>query len=223
MHPRRIDWNTNITISDTNKFPKLMHMSHNHKKQQRVANKLRKNAQSTFLQEELRSISLTREDAEKKYQKHLITQSSLLAQQRLASEWQVNMTQKEEMKRVMKEQKKQAKLARKNHNVLQATESVASSVAEMVFCDTQSNNFWNQETPAKKAPEVDIDDYCCPITLELFHNPVILSDGFTYEMHAIIEWLKNHNNSPMTGMTLEHKTFVSNISIKEHMVILGLL
>ena len=30
----------------------------------------------------------------------------------------------------------------------------------------------------------------CPITMELFMQPVVASDGVTYELHAITEWLR---------------------------------
>ena len=33
------------------------------------------------------------------------------------------------------------------------------------------------------------DDLCCPITRELFHDPVLASDGETYERKAIETWI----------------------------------
>jgi hypothetical protein len=38
----------------------------------------------------------------------------------------------------------------------------------------------------------------CPITLETFHTPCILNDGYVYESSAIIQYLKHNDNSPMT-------------------------
>ena len=43
------------------------------------------------------------------------------------------------------------------------------------------------------------ENLVCPITRELFRNPVTLQDGITYEFQAIQEWLKNHVTSPITG------------------------
>lgn len=38
----------------------------------------------------------------------------------------------------------------------------------------------------------------CPITLELPRDPVTCEDGQTYERHAILTWLANHETSPIT-------------------------
>jgi len=48
-----------------------------------------------------------------------------------------------------------------------------------------------------------LDCFTCPLTRELFHDPVILSDGFTYERTAIQHWLDLGNRrSPMTNIEL---------------------
>ena len=39
---------------------------------------------------------------------------------------------------------------------------------------------------------------CCPITYDLFCDPVIASDGFTYERSAITRWLHERRVSPLT-------------------------
>ena len=39
----------------------------------------------------------------------------------------------------------------------------------------------------------------CPITLDLIHQPIICSDGNTYEKKELLSWLKKHRNiSPLT-------------------------
>lgn len=45
---------------------------------------------------------------------------------------------------------------------------------------------------------------------EIFTDPVVLSDGMTYERKAAEEWLKNHSTSPMTGAELETKEMIPN-------------
>jgi SUMO ligase MMS21 Smc5/6 complex component len=39
----------------------------------------------------------------------------------------------------------------------------------------------------------------CPITHQIFSDPVIISDGHTYECDAIIRWLQTSDISPLTG------------------------
>ena len=56
----------------------------------------------------------------------------------------------------------------------------------------------------------------CPITLELFVDPVLASDGYTYERSAIVEWVKNHHDtSPMTREKIKIKELESNRIIKQ--------
>lgn len=48
----------------------------------------------------------------------------------------------------------------------------------------------------------DDDDLTCPITLDLFHDPVIAEDGRTYEREAIVKWLSINGTSPHTRQLL---------------------
>ena len=66
---------------------------------------------------------------------------------------------------------------------------------------------------ACEAAEVP-DDYICPITAEIMTDPVSTLDGFTYERTAITEWLLTKDTSPLTGATLESKTLVPNLSLR---------
>jgi hypothetical protein len=54
----------------------------------------------------------------------------------------------------------------------------------------------------------------CSITMEILTDPVICSDGFTYERTAIEIWLRSNNTSPMTGLVLENKNLIPNIIVK---------
>ena len=48
-----------------------------------------------------------------------------------------------------------------------------------------------------------LDCFTCPLTKEIFHDPVVLSDGFTYERSAIQQWFDLGNRrSPMTNIEL---------------------
>lgn len=42
----------------------------------------------------------------------------------------------------------------------------------------------------------------CPITQELFRDPVIAEDGRLYEREAITRWITEHGTSPFTRQTL---------------------
>ena len=53
-----------------------------------------------------------------------------------------------------------------------------------------------------------LSDYVCPITHLRFRDPVVTSDGHTYERHAIETWLKEHDTSPLTGERLPSKVLL---------------
>ena len=51
---------------------------------------------------------------------------------------------------------------------------------------------------AQKHGRTDVDHFKCPITQEVFVDPVIAPDGHTYERHAIKKWIKKNPISPQT-------------------------
>jgi hypothetical protein len=53
----------------------------------------------------------------------------------------------------------------------------------------------------------------CPITQELYDDPVSTSDGHTYSRSAIENWLKENNTSPATNLQLDNKTLTPNFAI----------
>ena len=55
----------------------------------------------------------------------------------------------------------------------------------------------------------------CPITHELMTNPVIGSDGVTYEKEAIEKWLDNHNTSPITREIMSKSSLIPNKAIRD--------
>ena len=58
--------------------------------------------------------------------------------------------------------------------------------------------------------------FICPITLKLMEDPVILSDGHSYEQSAIHKWLKSssHNRSPKTNQPLTSRSYFPNQGLK---------
>ena len=57
-------------------------------------------------------------------------------------------------------------------------------------------------------------EFVCPITQELMEDPVVTSDGHTYERGAVTMWLEQHNSSPLTGEPLAHANFVPNVALR---------
>jgi hypothetical protein len=58
------------------------------------------------------------------------------------------------------------------------------------------------------------DHFICPISLEIMEDPVICSDGNTYERREIMRWLISHDTSPKTNMILANKNLIANYAIK---------
>merc|ERR1719343_1263956 len=72
-------------------------------------------------------------------------------------------------------------------------------------------SYWSQ--PEEKQALMSEDDeanFTCPITQEIMVDPVIASDGHTYDRHAITEWLRTHDTSPTTNMRLPNKNLIPN-------------
>lgn len=47
-----------------------------------------------------------------------------------------------------------------------------------------------------------VEELYCPITRELFHDPVVAADGIVYERSAILKWFSRRCSSPTTGLTI---------------------
>jgi hypothetical protein len=58
------------------------------------------------------------------------------------------------------------------------------------------------------------DNLICPITQEIFNEPVICEDGHTYEKDAILEWFKHNDTSPITRLVIARK-FTTNYALKK--------
>lgn len=66
--------------------------------------------------------------------------------------------------------------------------------------------FYNDKIP---------EDFYCPITQEIFVDPVMADDGNTYERAAIESWLLKHDTSPLTNVKLNSKYLVPNLTVKK--------
>ncbi len=65
--------------------------------------------------------------------------------------------------------------------------------------------FADRTTQSNASDDENEEAPICPITHDVMKEPVVASDGHTYERTAIELWLKNNNTSPMTGLQLSNK------------------
>ena len=60
-----------------------------------------------------------------------------------------------------------------------------------------------------------LDEYLCPITHELFKDPVTASDGHSYEREAISKWIERGNlTSPKSGSPLASTMLFPNYTLR---------
>jgi serine/threonine protein kinase len=64
-------------------------------------------------------------------------------------------------------------------------------------------------------PHSNPDALQCPITCELFKDPVTGQDGHTYERHAITTWLQKHGISPLTNEPMTIESLRPNHTVKK--------
>lgn len=58
-------------------------------------------------------------------------------------------------------------------------------------------------------------DFCCPISLDLMKDPVIISTGQTYDRSSITRWMEEgHNSCPKTGQMLIHTRLAPNRALR---------
>ncbi len=58
------------------------------------------------------------------------------------------------------------------------------------------------------------NDYLCPITMLPMEDPVMCTDGHSYERSAIEEWFTRKTTSPKTGSRLTTTMVIPNIALK---------
>ncbi|KAF6251956.1 Copine-domain-containing protein [Scenedesmus sp. NREL 46B-D3] len=56
--------------------------------------------------------------------------------------------------------------------------------------------------------------FLCPITQDVMGEPVLAADGYTYEKHAIQDWLSRNDRSPMTNEALGSKQLLPNHALR---------
>ncbi|KAJ8955719.1 hypothetical protein NQ318_008591 [Aromia moschata] len=88
----------------------------------------------------------------------------------------------------------------------ETTEKMINEIRWLKKRETQMEGPGNLEIP---------HEYLCPITHEIMREPVICSDGFTYEKNAIAEWFMSGKfTSPMTNEVLSKTDYVFNLELR---------
>ena len=96
-------------------------------------------------------------------------------------------------------------------------EAIRQSLASMPPSPQLKTTSGTREVPKLKEISTSIDGpvkLCCPITLQLFHDPVKTLHGQTYERAAIEDWLESKSTDPMTGDTLKIKALFPDDEMK---------
>lgn len=66
----------------------------------------------------------------------------------------------------------------------------------------------------KTQTNIDLDTLTCPITLQVFRDPVVAKDGHVYERSAIVRWIEIHGTSPLTREPLTVEDLQSDEYLK---------
>jgi hypothetical protein len=69
---------------------------------------------------------------------------------------------------------------------------------------------------ARSAEAVDFvpHEYMCPISLDWFHDPVVVASGITYSRTEILEHLENSTTCPITRIDIGGKPMYDNIAMR---------
>ncbi|KAG7353629.1 U-box domain containing protein [Nitzschia inconspicua] len=59
------------------------------------------------------------------------------------------------------------------------------------------------------------DEFICPLTLEIFKDPLMDRRGMNFEREAIVEWLNRGNSTcPLTREPLGYRSFIPNVNLR---------
>ncbi len=89
-------------------------------------------------------------------------------------------------------------------------EGMAGAVAGAVT-SAQGTAEWPEERISKDAVQMG---FVCSISQDIFQDPVVAADGYSYERLCITEWLAYNDTSPMTNNMLAHINLTPNHTLK---------
>ena len=79
-------------------------------------------------------------------------------------------------------------------------------------------SFSDDEKKEEEEEKFDEEFGICPITQEYMKNPVLTPSGNYYEKSAIIDWLKTHNNDPLSREFLSVDMLVEDHDFKQKII-----
>ncbi|CAN0163568.1 unnamed protein product [Phaeothamnion confervicola] len=79
---------------------------------------------------------------------------------------------------------------------------------------TGSGSSGGNGSAGRRNPDAVPNEFLCPLTLSMMEDPVIVSDGHTYERCAIEQWLAEHRTSPMSNEPLASGGVVPNRALR---------
>ena len=84
----------------------------------------------------------------------------------------------------------------------------------VVDCDTGKREEEASKAPPPPPPKPEPPSgFVCPITKDLMKDPVVLSDGFSYERESAVEWMLRRMVSPITGMAIVN-AYTTNTTLR---------
>jgi len=114
-----------------------------------------------------------------------------------------------------------ASLAASSPSVHQHEDAHHGEGALLVRTNLRSPTFGVEAAPTLAGNDVMVDDarphppsFYCPISHQCMHDPVVLTDGHTYERRHIERWLKSSNTSPVSGAVLSQKVVFPNHALR---------
>ena len=81
---------------------------------------------------------------------------------------------------------------------------------------TRSTSSEKNKEMEKPFTEKQILACTCPLSLEIFVDPVITKQGFTFERQSILNWLRNNRTCPLTREQINVKDLIPNKCLKRH-------
>ena len=100
------------------------------------------------------------------------------------------------------------------HNLKNTIESTGNDVVtdtDTTYEDTDTSNGTEDEGVDSDIPE----EFICPLTLEIYSDPLMSRRGLNFERKAIIEWLdRGHETCPLTRDPLGYGRLVPNARLR---------
>ena len=79
----------------------------------------------------------------------------------------------------------------------------------------QTQSSQKQVEPDDEEEEDIPDEFICPLTLEIFNDPLMDRRGINFERTAIVEWLnRGHTTCPLTREPMGYRSLIPNANLR---------